>query len=194
MRILTRTAVVSGLWLVAAAGCGGHDPAATAAAPVTHKAATPADPLAPLLVAAVPITKPGTPPIPVQVKFALKEHPEAGTPADLELVLIPTAGTLERLTGKVTGEEGLTVVSGGAIPDTDKPLDGVPVHHSLSIQAADDGIYVLTVDIEADAGGLASTQSFTIPVIAGKGMADLGGGTVSAPAVAGKPAAPAPAH
>jgi hypothetical protein len=196
MRILT-TAVVSGLLLVLLAGCGsGKNPAATAAA-VVKKKMTPADPLAPFLVAAVASTKAGTPPIPVQVKFALKQHPQAGQPVDLELVLTPTAGTLERLSGRVQGEEGIQIVSGETLPVTDKPLEGVPVHHIVQLTPGKDGIYQLTVDVVADAGGVPTTQSFSIPVVAGQGMADLGTGTVSAPTVAGKPAAPAtpaPAH
>ncbi|MBS0581144.1 MAG: hypothetical protein JSR36_17960 [Proteobacteria bacterium] len=197
MGFLTRTAVVSGLLLGLLAGCGsGQNPAATAG-PVLKKKLAPSDPLAPYLVAAVASTKAGTPPIPVQVKFALKDHPQAGQPADLELVLTPTAGTLERLSGKVQGEEGLAVVAGETLPVTDKPLEGVPVHHTVQVTASKDGIYELTVEVVADAGGVPSAQSFSIPVVAGQGQADLSvGGTVSAPTVAGKaaPATPAPAH
>lgn len=194
MQILTRTAVLAGLLLVCLAGCGsGQNPSASAA-PVVKKKVAPADPLSPFLVAAVASTKAGTPPIPVQVKFALKDHPQPGQAVDLELVLVPTAGTLERLSGKVQAEEGIAIVSGETLPVTDKPLEGVPVHHTVQVTASKDGIYELTVEVVADAGGVPSAQSFSIPVVAGQGMADLGGGTVSAPTVAGKPSTPAPAH
>jgi hypothetical protein len=196
MRILTRLAVFSALPLVLLAGCGsGHTPGPAAAAPVVKKTLNPADALARNLVAAVASTKAGTPPIPVQVKFALHEHPQAGAPTDMDLVLVATAGTLDRIYGTVHGEDGLTVVSGEQLPETQKPLQGAPIHHTVQLLAKQEGIYELTVDVSTDAGGIVSAQAFSIPVLAGNGMADLPTtGTVSAPMAAGKPPAPAPGH
>ncbi|HEY1492804.1 MAG TPA: hypothetical protein VGF35_09265 [Steroidobacteraceae bacterium] len=194
--MLTRLAVFSvlPLWLLAGCGSGHHPAPAVAASSAVKKPATPADPLARNLVAAVAILKAGTPPIPVQVKFLLREHPQAGTPADMDIALVPTTGTLDRISAKVDGEEGLAVVSGAQLPDTQKPAEGVAVHHSVQVLAKDDGIYTLTVNVSVDAGGILSTQAFTIPVLAGRGMADLPTtGTVSAP-VAAKPPAAAPGH
>ena len=96
MRIVTRLAVCSAL-LALLAGCGsGHDAApAAAAAAARKKAAPPADAFSRTLVAAVPSIKAGTPPIPVQVKFALHDHPQVGTPVDMDLAVIPTTGTLD---------------------------------------------------------------------------------------------------
>lgn len=193
MRIFTRLAVCSALSLALLAGCGsGHDAApAAAAGAAAKKAAPPADPLARSLVAAVASIKAGTPPIPVQVKFALHDHPQVGTPVDMDLAVIPTAATLDRVFGKVEGEEGLAVVSGAELPDTQKPQEGAAVHHSLQLLARQDGIYELTVTVSVDSGGILSTQAFTIPVLAGRGMADLPTtGTVSAPVATTKPAAP----
>jgi hypothetical protein len=197
MRILTRLAVFSALPLVLLAGCGsGHTPGpAAAAGPVVKKKVNPEDALSRSLVAAVASTKAGTPPIPVQVKFALHDHPQAGEPADMDLVLVATAGTLDRIYGKVRGEDGLTVVKGEDLPETQKPLQGAPIHHTVQVLARQDGIYELTVDVSTDAGGIVSAQSFSIPVLAGNGMADLPTtGTVSAPVAAAKPPAPAPGH
>jgi hypothetical protein len=195
MRILTRLAVFSALPLMLLAGCGsGHNPG-PAAAPVVKKVVNPADALARNLVAAVASTKAGTPPIPVQVKFALHEHPQAGEPTDMDLVLVPTAGTLDRIYGTVHGEDGLTVVSGEELPEKQRPLEGAPIHHTVQLLAKQGGIYELTVDVSTDAGGIVSAQSFSIPVLAGNGMADLPTtGTVSAPVAAAKPPAPAPGH
>ncbi len=195
MRILTRLAVCSALPALLLAGCGsGHDTApAAAASTAVKKAANPQDALSRSLVAAVPSVKAGTAPIPVQVKFALHEHPQAGTPVEMDLALIPTTGTLDRLFGKVEGEEGLSVVSGAELPDTQKPQEGAAVHHTLQLLARQDGIYELTVNVSADSGGILSTQAFTIPVLAGNGMADLPTtGTVSAPVAATRP--PAAGH
>ena len=195
MRILTTLAVCPALALLWLAGCGsGHDAAPAAAATATvKKTVNPADALSRTFVAAVASVKAGTPPIPVQVKFALHDPPQAGAPADLELAVIPTTGTLDRISGKVEGEDGVTVVSGAELPDTQKPIEGTPVHHTVQLLAKQDGIYELTVNVAVDAGGILSTQAFTIPVIAGRGMADLPTtGTVSAPVAATKP--PAPGH
>jgi hypothetical protein len=196
MRILTRLAVFSALTVLLLAGCGGHsDAPAAAAAAAVKKAAKPVDPLALNLVAAVASVKAGTPAIPVQVKFALGTYPQVNEPADMDIALIATTGTIDRIFGKVEGEEGLTVVSGADLAETQKPVEEVAAHHPLQILAKQDGIYELTVTVSADAGGVVSTQSFTIPVLVGKGMADLPTtGTVSAPVAAAKPPAAAPGH
>jgi hypothetical protein len=63
----------------------------------------------------------------------------------------------------------------------------------VQVLAKDDGMYEVTVDVSVDSGGILSTQAFTIPVLAGKGIADLPTtGTVSAPVAATKP--PAAGH
>jgi hypothetical protein len=198
MRTLTGLALVSVLQLTLLAGCGSShkgEPAA-AAGPVTKKAVNSTDTtLARTFVAAVASIKPGTPPIPVQVKFALHEHPQPGQPADMDLALIATSGTLDSIVGKVHGEEGLTVVSGDEIPETQKPVEGVPITHTLQVLPKQDGIYELTVDVSVEAGGILSTQAYTIPLLAGKGMPDLPTtGTVTTPVAAGKPPAATPAH
>ncbi len=192
MRILTRVAVFALLPLLPLAGCGsGHNAGpAVAASTVVKKSATPPDPLARNLVAALATVKAGTPPIPVQVKFALREHPQAGTPADMDIALVPTSGTLDRISGRVDGEEGLSVVSGATLAGAEKPVEGVAVHHAVQVLAKDDGIYELTVNVSADSGGITSTQAYSIPVLAGKGNRDLPApGTVSAPVAATKPTA-----
>ena len=193
MRILTRVALLAAIQGLLLAGCG-HDAAPAAAAKrAEKKAANPVDALSRSLVAAVPSVKAGTRPIPVQVKFALREHPRAGAPAEMDLALVPTTGTLDRMSGKVEGEEGLSIVSGADLADAQKPVEGVPVHYTLQVLAKQDGIYELTVNVSVDAGGIVSTQAFTVPLLAGQGIADLPTtGTVSAPVAATKP--PAPGH
>ena len=197
MRILTRLGLVAALQVALLAGCGSGHQAEPAAAtrPVVKKVVNSADTLSRSFVAALASTKAGTPPIPVQVRFDLREHPQAGQPADVDVALVATSGTLDRIFGKVHGEEGLTVVSGEEIPDTQKPVEGVPVHHAVQVLPKQDGIYELTVDVSAEAGGILSTQAFTIPLVAGTGIADLPTtGTVSAPVAAGKPPAAAAGH
>jgi hypothetical protein len=197
MRPLISIAVLFALQLPLLAGCGsGHDArTATTSAPVARKAVNPADTLGREFVAAVASVKAGTPAIPVQVRFALHEHPQAGQPATVDLALTATASTLDRMSGKVHGEDGLTVVSGEDVPDTQKPPEGTPVRHTVQLLPKQDGIYELTVDVTVDAGGITSTQGFTIPVLAGSGMADLPAtGTVSAPVTAARPPGTPAAH
>ena len=192
MRILTSLIAFSSLPLALLAACGsGHTPDPAAAAPVAHTAAKAADTPSVTLVAAVASTKAGTPPIPVQVKFALHEHPQAGDATEMDLVLIPRSEAIERVFGTVQGEEGLTVVSGADLAETHKPVEGVPIKYTLKVLAQQDGIYELTATVSVDMGGILSSQIYAIPVLAGRGMADLpAAGTVTAPSVAGKPAAP----
>ena len=134
--------------------------------------------------------KPGTPPIPVQVKFALREHPQASQPAEIDLAIIPASAALDRVFGKIQGEEGLTVVDGEDVPETLKPTDTVPIHHRFKVEAKQDGIYELTVSVSVDSAGLLSTQSYSIPVIIGNGMADLPAPGTTAPQAAAKPRPP----
>ncbi len=197
MRPLISIAVLFALQLPLLAACGsGHDAGpARPAGPITKRAVNPADTLGRDFVAAVASVKAGTPAIPVQVKFALHEHPQAGQPATVEIALTATAGTLDRMSGKVHGEDGLTVVSGEDLPDTQKPVEGTPVRHTVQLLPKQDGIFELTVDVTVDAGGITSTQGFSIPLLAGSGIADLPTtGTVTAPVTAARPPGSPAAH
>jgi hypothetical protein len=168
-----------------ATGCGSKSapgvagaPAATRPAPA-RKPPRPEDIVSPNMVAAVANSKEAA--ATVQVKFELAARPQVGQPLEVALVIIPVVGTLEQVSGKVEGEEGLDVVSGATIAPTDKPAMGTPIHHSFSIIPRRDGVFVLNAVIATQAGGQTQSEAFSIPIIAGSGAAAAA-------------AAPEPAH
>jgi len=194
MWTLTRNAAA--LILAALLGaCGSHhdtSPATNAAAQAARKAQNPADALTRSMVAAVTSTKPGSAPIPVQVKFTLRQRPEVAQPLDIDIALVPTASNLDRIAAKVEGEEGLELVSPGDLEVAEKPTENTPIQRSLKVLPKHEGIFMLTATVFVDMGGEALTQTFTIPVIAGQAGADLPAKAPVAPAAAAQATQPAP--
>ncbi len=106
--------------------------------------------------------------LPVEVRFALRERPEIGKSADLDLEVIPSA-PVDRLITTFYAEPGLSV-SGGAEPaEHDRPEPGVPIAHKLTIVAQRDGIFYVNATVLADFNSESIAHTFTIPVIAGAG-------------------------
>jgi hypothetical protein len=177
------------------AGCGSsHDESpAGRAAMRAKKALNPKDALTRRLVGAVTSTKPGSTPIPVQVKFALLARPDVGQPVDIDLSIMPTAGNLDRISGRVEGEEGLELVGSGELEPADKPVENTPIERTLQVLPKKSGIYLLTAAVSVDAGGQVSTQTYSIPVIAGSGIPDLPAKPAAAAAPATTASAPATA-
>ncbi len=118
------------------------------------------------MVAAVTAGKDGN--LPVRVRFALRDRPEVGQAAELDLELVPSA-PLDRLVASFHAEPGLSV-SGGAEPsERDRPEPGVPIPHRLTIVPQHDGIFYVDATVLADLGNESLARTFTIPVIAGAG-------------------------
>ncbi|MGH8275462.1 MAG: hypothetical protein ACRETH_02085, partial [Steroidobacteraceae bacterium] len=141
MRINTRTvlSVLAAGALLCAGGCGSkNEPGKTLIKPRAVVKIAPADTLSPNMVAAVTVTKGAA--STVQVKFELGGRPQVGQPLDVDLVIVPVA-ILDRISGKVQGEDGLTVVRGAVIPVTDKPAPGAPIRHSLKVLPGRDGMF-----------------------------------------------------
>jgi hypothetical protein len=188
-----RTGTAAGAWLIAAlalgalGGCGsGSGPAAGAAggaAKVAHKAA-PVNGVSPGMVSGV--TAPGAGPQSVQVKFELREKPEVAQPLDVDLVIVPVYGDLERITGKIVGDDGLEMVSGQELPAMQKPVEGTAIHHSVQVRPKRDGVFNLSAVLLVDSANQSTSQTFSIPVIAGSGEAE------NAPARTASAAGPTP--
>jgi hypothetical protein len=176
----------------ALSACGSHQEpgAGTAAASQAHKQATQAaNGLSPGMVAAV--APPGAGPGSVQVKFELQGHPDVAQPLDVDVVIVPVVGNVERISGKFSADDGLEVVSGQDIPVADKPLEGTPIHHSVKVLPKRDGIFTLTATLAVDATGRSTTETYSMPVIAGAGFP--GASTQAVPRAAGEAGAARPA-
>ncbi len=116
------------------------------------------------MVSAVGEAKPGA--ARVSVRFDLRARPEVSQPLDLNMVIMPSAG-LDRVYGKVEADDGLELVSGADIAPTDRPAEDVPISHSIRVVPRREGVLTLRAVVSADSGGQSSSQTFSIPLIAG---------------------------
>ncbi|MBV8876448.1 MAG: hypothetical protein JO158_01970 [Gammaproteobacteria bacterium] len=182
------------------AGCGSHSsggaPAGSAARSVAKKSANPSDQLSHNMVSAVASSKPST--APVQVKFELRNRPDVGQPVDLDLAIVPMSGSVDRVSGKVEGEDGLELIEGADIPPSERPTEGVPIRHAVKVLPKHEGIFTVRAALKVDSAGVSATESYTIPLIAGTASAESPGSPAPASAApsrtgAARPAAPATA-
>ena len=134
---------------------------------------SPTQTLALSMVSAATQTKPGSAPLPVQVKFALRARPDVAQPLDIDLQIVPTASNLDRIFGKVEGDDGLELVGSDELAEAEKPLENTPIDRSIKVLPKKNGIYLVTASVSVDIGGQISTQTYQIPVIAGSGIPDL---------------------
>lgn len=188
---MLRRALVLGLAL-AAAGCDSKSapgPTQAKSAAVVKKAANPADGLSPYLVGAVTTGKNGA--TLLQVKFELGARPEVGAPVNVDLVLVPAADNIDRISGTIQGGEGLEIMSGAAIDPAEKPAFGTPIHRSFKIRAKRDGIYTLSAQLAVESGGQTLGPVYSMPLIAGNGLADAAAAIVPGRSP-GKPGPTAP--
>lgn len=183
MRARNLGALLASLALLAACGSGNTESAAAARRAAAHKAVSPADSQARNMVNAVADAKGGDP-VPVQVKFQLKSHPDVAQPLDVDIIIVPISGSVDRIVGTVEGEEGLDIVDGGQIPAADRPAEGASIAHTIRVLPKRDGIFTLSAVLTVDSAGQSNRETYSIPIIAGAGMPDL-------PTKPSTPAAPA---
>ena len=147
-------------------GCGASEPtpAERAAATKASKAAASA---AVDLVSAVSATKGSGP---VDVKFVLSQRPAVGQPIDIELVFTPSLD-LDRLFARLQPAEGLELVKGAEMDHIEAPRKDVPVKHTVTVIPKADGIFYLTAVVLADSPTESISRNFSIPIIAGSGLA-----------------------
>ena len=158
--------------LLAACGSGSTESALAARRAAAHKAVSPADAQARNMVNAVADAKGGDP-VPVQVKFQLKSRPDVAQPLDVDIVIVPVSGSVDRVVGTVEGEDGLDIVDGGQIPAADRPAEGVSIPHTIRVLPKRDGIFTLSAVLTVDSAGQSNRETYSIPIIAGSGMPDL---------------------
>ncbi len=106
--------------------------------------------------------------MPVKVRFALRDRPEIGKSATLDLEVVPSA-QLDRLVAVFHAQDGLSVSAGAQPAQSDHPEPGIPIAHELTIVPQRDGIFYLDATVLVDFGNESVARTFTIPVIAGSG-------------------------
>jgi hypothetical protein len=120
------------------------------------------------LVSAVPANK--TPLLPLQVRFELHQRPDVGQPVEVDLVFQPTSNMVDRIFGKVEAEDGLELVEGAQIGPIVRPVEGVAVRHAIKLLPKRDGIFTFNATLSVESGVDTSTQTYSMPVIAGSGL------------------------
>ena len=106
----------------------------------------------------------------VQVKFELKGRPAVAQPLDIDLAIVPSTGSFDRISGRVEVGEGLELAAGREIPPTDRPVQGVPILHSIRVLPKKDGIFTVNAVLSLESATQTSSQTFSIPVIVGSGL------------------------
>jgi hypothetical protein len=170
-------------WAVAAAlvlgssGCGStteSTAAAHARKTPGHHPAQVADPAARApgdMVAAVSLSKTGPP---VELKFELRQRPQVGQPLDVDIAVLPVSADIDSLYARFQAGEGLDLVAGSNLPGVDKPAQGVPIRHTVRIIPKRDGIFTLSATVGVNSAKDSVSRTFSIPVIAGEGLPELG--------------------
>jgi len=153
-------------------GCGSGETPGVASAPakpaVTPRTAQPADVVSPNMVSAASSARTG--PAVVQLKFELRERPDVAQPLDIDVVILPASATLDRLSGRVEAGDGLELAEGAQIAPTERPVEGIPIRHSIKVLPKSDGIFTVNAVVSMDAAGQSWSQTFSIPVIVGAGL------------------------
>jgi hypothetical protein len=163
------TAIALALVLILA-GCDSQpDPTATTGQTTSTKPKGPPPGTDPDMVAAFSAT--GGQPGLVDLRFKLLKRPAVGEPVDIELELIPTV-PLERLFARFQAAEGLQIVSGAESEHFEHPAKGTPVKHKLTVVAKTDGIFYVTAVVLADSESESIARNFSVPLIAGQGLAE----------------------
>lgn len=194
MRTLTRCAAIVLAAGLALAGCGSGKspigPMMAARHPLSLKKPLVKGPKLPTdMVGAVGDARPGA--ARVALRFDLRARPQVAQPLDVDLVILPSAG-LDRVYGKVEASDGLELVSGADIAPTDKPpAEDVPISRSIRVVPQREGVLTLRATVFADSGGVPSSQTFSIPLIAVAGEATVG---PPSPGTAGTASSDAPAR
>jgi len=122
------------------------------------------------MVAAVSPSKAGPP---VELKFELRESPEAGQPLDVDIAILPDAPAINRVYAKFQGGEGLELVDGGDLEAVEKPAQGTVIRHVVRLIPKEEGIFTVSATVAVDLADDSVTRTFAIPVIVGSGLADL---------------------
>jgi hypothetical protein len=122
------------------------------------------------MVAAVSVGKGGPP---VGLKFELRSTPQAGQPVYLDLAVLPDAPEIERIDGRIDGNENLTIVDGSDLALVEKPAQGSVIRHVVRLLPKQDGIFTVTAAVTVTLANDSITRIFTIPVIVGEGLPEL---------------------
>jgi hypothetical protein len=171
-RISRASLAVAVMLVLGLAGCGsGSDSAAKVDAKNkkshAHIAIDPSGRALSDMVAAVTPAKAGPP---VELKFELRESPQAGQMLDVDIAVVPDAPQIDRIYAKFQGGPGLDLVEGAELTSVDKPAAGAVIRHVVRVLPKEDGIFTVSATVSVDLTNDSITRSYSIPVIVGEGL------------------------
>ena len=176
--MMTSTPISRASWAVAVvlflglAGCGSSaDTAAKVDAKNkkthTHVTLGPSSRAPADMVAAVTPAKEGPP---AELKFELRQLPQAGQMLDVDIAVVPDAPQIERIYAKFQGSPGLDLVEGAELASVAKPVAGAVIRHVVRVLPKQDGIFTVSATVSVDLANDSITRSYSIPVIVGEGL------------------------
>jgi hypothetical protein len=170
-RILRAGLAVAVAVVLGLTGCGSSSES-SAAASARRRAAHPQHSaptsIAPTdMVAAVSAGKAGPP---VDLRFELRESPQAGQVLDVDIALLPDAPSIGRIYAKFHGGEGLDLVEGGELDVVEKPAQGAVIRHVVRVLPKQDGIFTVGATVSVDLADDSIVRTYVIPVIVGEGI------------------------
>jgi hypothetical protein len=148
-------------------GCG-SDPAPATAASAAGKAKPGAGGRADMVAAVSSTRNIGA----VDVRFALSGRPVVGQPVDIRLSFRPGI-ELDRLFARFQASDGLDLVKGAETGQLDRPAIGADIQHIVTVVPKSDGIFYVTAVVLTDSPTESVTRNYSIPIIAGAGLAEL---------------------
>lgn len=164
-RLLRWAVVVSMAGLLAACGSD-SEPEAAAPTPAPAKptvAATPPGDETARFAKAVGDGKPGAA---VNIRYEFAGKPSVGTPTDLDLALIPSAG-VDSMVAKLAGMDGITL-AGNLEASFSAVEAGKPYRHKVSVLPDRTGVFYVTVSVTTQIAGSSVGRSFSIPFVVGQ--------------------------
>jgi hypothetical protein len=109
---------------------------------------------------------------PVELKYELREPPEAGQMLDVDVAVVADSPSINRLIGKFQGAPGLDVIDGADLAAVEKPAPGTVFRHLIRVLPKEDGIFTVTAAVSVDLVNGSMTRTFSIPVIVGAGLTE----------------------
>ena len=197
--MMTSTRISRASWAVAVmlifslAGCGsGSDSAAKMEA--RYRKAHPLATIDPTtrspqdMVAAVTPGKAGPP---VELKYELREPPQAGQLLDVDIAVVSDAPQIDRIYAKFQGGTGLDLIEGADLAHVEKPASGAVIRHVVRVLPKEDGIFTVSAAVTVDSVNDSTTRIYSIPVIVGEGLPER---TAQADVAEGSTRRPVPAQ
>jgi hypothetical protein len=94
-----------------------------------------------------------------------------GQSIDVDVAVFPGLPGPDSVAVTFLVPDGLDIAEGADWPKVDKPAEGTPLRHIVKIVPKRDGIFALSAIVTVDSANQVSTRTFSIPLIAGEGLA-----------------------